>query len=273
MKYPKTRKPAQRGAMHCEECGCEVERRSAVQRYCRTCSTKKDMERKRVDHLKRGKARYDARKTQFGAKGRSLSAAEQKTIESSTPAMPRMAWYRRVGVPFSWAGSKNHIFSKRADGHVFMREESAYMRFELTKEVRNAMLDVEIAQNKLWIDIFVQKPTMRGDAVNFVDMVCDAVKDGVLLDDRWFSIRSVDWQIAKRDPMIFVGLGQESAINLQACSSCGRLLTFEKFQRNSARPNGIGLNCRECQAVARVSKKRDRAEAKLLFDLQGGIFG
>lgn len=241
--------------MACADCGAEVERRSAMQRYCPGCSEKRDIARKRLHHLKRGKTLYEERKTQFGANGRVLSAVVQETLESSAPPMPDMAWYRRVSVPFSWAGSKNHIFSTRANGHVFMRQESSYMRFNLTNAVREALAGVTVANNKLWIDVFVQKPSMRGDAVNFVDMICDAVKDAMLLDDRWFSIRAVDWQIAKNDPMIFVGIGQESITDLQACSSCGRLLTYDKFQKNSARLNGVGLNCKECQSLNRKPKK------------------
>lgn len=241
--------------MSCTDCGAEVERRSAVQRYCTDCSEKRDIARKRLHHLKRGKSLYDQRRTEFGANGRAISAVVQQTLASSQPPMPEMAWYRRVQVPFSWAGSKNHIFSKRATGHVFMRAESSFMRHNLMHAVREALGDVTVASNKLWIDMYIQKPNMRGDAVNFVDMICDAVKDAVLLDDRWFSIRSVDWQIAKNDPMIFVGIGQESAVNLQACSSCGRLLTFDNFQRNRGRLNGIGLNCKECQSLGRRAKK------------------
>ena len=154
-----------------------------------------------------------------------------------------------------------------------MRDESRYMRTLLTEEVAKVVPVEKLVQNKLWIDIYVQKPRQNGDAVNFVDMVCDAVKDAIPLDDRWYSIRSVDWQIVKHEPMIFVGVGQETGINVQACSSCGRLLTFDLFHRHKGLRHGIGRNCRDCMAVKSHSKKRDRARASMVFEHNIGVFG
>lgn len=269
----KVRKKPDFGLLVCEDCGTEEQKRGFVQRFCRSCSVKRDMVRKKKHHLAKGKARYEERRTQFGERGVALNLPQALCVNASTPPMPEMAWYRRVAVPFSWAGSKNHIWANTARGHVYMREESSFMRHNLTKKIVDAVEGVKIAQNKLWVDMFIQKPVARGDAVNFVDLVCDAVKDGLLLDDRWFSLRQVDWQIVKTDPHIFVGVGQETVVDVQACSSCGRFLTFEKFQRNKARTNGIGLNCRECQATKAHSLKRDRAIEKFICDNGQGVFG
>jgi hypothetical protein len=97
--------------------------------------------------------------------------------------------------------------------------------------------------------------------VNVVDLVCDAVKDATGLDDRWYSIRCVDWQIVKVDPMLFVGLGQEDVGDAQACSTCGRLLGFDAFGKKSGTPNGIERVCRECRAGGRRLAKAKRLEA------------
>lgn len=271
------RKKALHGTIACGDCGTEVEKAGPTQKFCRPCSEKRDLARKKRYHLKQGKENYEKRRTQFGEKGVELNLAERKCLHTSAPAMPSMQWYKRVGIPFSWAGSKNHIWANTARGHVFMRAESSYMRHLLRSAIAEAVADVRPAQNKIWIDIYVQKPKMNGDAVNFVDMVCDAAKDALLIDDRWFSIRSVDWQIVKKDPMLFVGVGQEDTTNVQACSSCGRLLTFDNFQRNRGLPNGIGRNCRDCQATTKQSKKRENARRILCEELIAqqieGIFG
>lgn len=231
------------------------------------------MVRKKLHHIEHGKRRYAATRTQFGVRGSELNTPTKLDLTSSTPMMPPMSWYRRVEVPFSWAGSKNHIFANTTQGHVFMRAESRGMRANLTECIAAQMGNVPLVQNKLWIDIYAQKPSAKGDAVNFVDMVCDAAKDGILLDDRWFCIRSVDWQIVKDEPKLFVGFGQEACESVQACSSCGRLLPFDSFQRNRARANGVGLNCRECQAIKTYSAKSARSRAKLASDLGTGVFG
>jgi len=271
--YPKTRKARDYGQFKCEVCGAEEIKKAPLQRYCRPCSEVKHVERQKAHQHKRGKERYDETRTKYRVAGVALNSAERLTLETSTPSMPKMAWYRRVAVPFSWAGSKNHIFASTSQGHVYMREESRYMRSLLTSEIMAATLDAPLVQNKLWLDIFVQKPRNNGDAVNFVDMVCDAIKDAIPLDDRWYSIRSTDWQIIKHEPMLFVGIGQETDQNVQACSSCGRLLTYDFFQRNRSLPNGVGRNCRDCQQVKTGSKKRDNARLEMAIEHAVGVFG
>lgn len=273
MKYPSVRRKADLGVLICAECGGETTRTSAVQKYCRLCSSERDKARKQQHAKVRGKEKYENQKTQYSERGAALNATQKLDAATSTPAMPPMVWYERVAVPFSWAGSKNHIFSSTSRGHVFMRDESRYMRTLLTEKVREVTASAPLVQNKLWLDIFVQKPRQNGDAVNFVDMVCDAVKDAIPLDDRWYCIRSVDWQIVKQEPMLFVGVGQDTDVNVQACSSCGRLLTFDMFQRNKALRNGIGRNCRDCQSVREKSTKRSRARAAMAIEHRVGVFG
>jgi hypothetical protein len=113
--------------------------------------------------------------------------------------------------------------------------------------MQSALRGRDIKQNKLWIDLFVQKPDARGDAVNLVDLVCDALKKAAGVDDRWFSIRHLDWEIVKVNPQIFVGLGQEEVSDVQACSCCGRLLTFDAFGKRKSNKSGIGRVCYECR--------------------------
>lgn len=140
--------------------------------------------------------------------------------------------------------------------------------------VRDTVADIEVKQNKLWIDMFVQKPTHRGDAANFVDMVCDAVKDGIGLDDRWFSIREVDWEIVKKDPKLFIGFGQREDFDVRICSSCGRPLTPDNFQKASGLPLGVGRNCRDCLANGKPRSKRShKQQAEMAAELKTGVFG
>lgn len=161
-------------------------------------------------------------------------------------------WLVRINVPFSYSASKNHIWSNTARGHVFMRSESREWRDMTINRVQNALSDVRIKQNRLWIDIFVQKPDHRGDAVNFVDLICDAIKRAIPLDDRWYSLRRVDWEIVKGEPSIFIGIGQEIGVeDCQVCSYCGGIHTFEKFTKNRSTKSGYSRVCRECRGVER----------------------
>lgn len=123
------------------------------------------------------------------------------------------------------------------------------MRDELTLRIRSAFSGKKVAHNKVWIAIFAQKPNHRGDAVNLIDLVCDAIKDAIGIDDRWFCLRQVDWQITKKEPEIYVEIGQTSDVDSQPCSSCGRILSLDKFNKRKSNKLGVDRNCRECRTV------------------------
>lgn len=70
------------------------------------------------------------------------------------------------------------------------------------KDACNALIMALKAQNKgqvwkkerVWIDIFLMKSKERQDVSNFVDVCCDAVKQVILVDDCFFSIKA-DWEM------------------------------------------------------------------------------
>lgn len=159
-------------------------------------------------------------------------------------------------VPFSYATSKNHIYALRNQGHVFLRKESRAKRQEITLTICDGLNNRKVAHNKLWIDILVQKPNHRGDAINVVDLVCDAIKDAVPVDDRWFCIRRLDWEIVKEDPQLIIGIGQETDDDAQVCSYCGQIKLLTEFNKDKCNPLGVGRECRECRRVGRLLKKR-----------------
>ena len=182
-------------------------------------------------------------------RGAVLSRSAAGTI--TTIRAPELRWLVRIAVPFSYAASKNHVWTSKDRDHVRSRARSRAFRASITSMVSAALVGRRVAVNKLWIDIRVQKPDHKGDAVNVVDLVCDAVKDATGLDDRWYSLRSVDWEIVKGAPMLFVGIGQESDEDLQACSSCGRLLALSMFASNRSNKLGRSRNCHDCRRVKR----------------------
>jgi len=113
----------------------------------------------------------------------------------------------------------------------------------LAEKVRQAVAGRAVA-GRLWLDIFVQKPNHRGDAVNVVDLVCDAVEDATGVDDRWFSVRRLDWEVKKSDPLLYVVIGQETSEEQRICALCGRELPTTMFG-----PHGksVGRECRNCR--------------------------
>ena len=212
------------------------------QLYCEACSESQDLKRKRLDTMRKCVSR---RKDERRVKGLEISARHARGM-ADPPYWPLLAWQLRVSVPFSWSGSKNAIYTLRPKGHVALRRESRSYRDALILSLQAGLRGRKIVHNKLWIYIFVEKNNHRGDAVNFVDMVCDAVKVATQLDDRWFCIRGVDWSVSKNDPNLFVTIGQEQVEDSQICSYCGRLLELSKFAANRHVPTGASRICREC---------------------------
>jgi hypothetical protein len=238
----------------CGDCGAATPRKSPSQRYCPTCSNTRQAERQRKwareNYLpdKAGTALLAAKlKSRTTAKGIEISRQEASSMADVMRQID-LEWLVRIRLPFDWAGSKNHIYAMRSQGHVALRERSKAFRDLVGWKLKQALVGQAIKNNKVWLDIFVQKPNQRGDCVNFVDMICDAVKRVIGVDDRWFSLRRVDWEICKDEPSIFIGIGQEIGVqDAIACSSCGRILPLESFPLNRSAKIGRTRNCRECR--------------------------
>ncbi|HIK93837.1 MAG TPA: hypothetical protein EYG03_17960 [Planctomycetes bacterium] len=250
--------------LKCELCGVSTPRRGPVQRYCPECSTKRDLERKRLWARKHGSSETGkVRSRVLGQRNRELAREAgqeinrrvKKSISWDGVATPDLVWQVGIAVPFSYAASKNHIYAMRRQGHVALRRESRAIRDSITFRLQEALEDVCVAHNKLWLDILVQKPNHRGDAVNVVDLVCDAVKDAVTVDDRWFCIRRLDWEIVRENPQLYLKVGQETNCDAQVCSYCGRIKELKHFNKCKASPLGVGRECRQCRREGRRKRK------------------
>lgn len=229
--------------IHCLRCGAEVVRLSPNHRYCNVCSQKWAT----LNHRRRELAREAGLQTNKAAK-RSIFWCDEPTTG--------LVWTIRVLVPFSYSASKNYIHQLARSRHVFVNQKSKRKRAEITAAIRNGLQNRKVAHNKLWIDILVQKPNHRGDAINVVDLICDAVKDAVPVDDRWFCIRRLDWEIVKEDPQLIIGIGQESTEDAQVCSFCGQIKPLDAFNKDKRQALGVGHECRECRRVGRVLRKQ-----------------
>lgn len=211
-----------------------------------------------VQPRQRNKEHASRRKSAVSEAGAEASDLARRGVAWRDPGNPDLRWLVRIAVPFSYAVSKNHIYTMKRSGHVALRRESAAKRREIALAVRSALAERRVAHNKLWIDVLVQKPDHRGDAVNVVDLICDAVQDATGLDDRWYCIRQLDWEIAKKEPMLFIGLGQASSDDCQVCSHCGRVQLLEAFPKRASRRLGRDRVCRRCGAAGRALARRRR---------------
>ncbi len=180
-----------------------------------------------------------------------------------------LLWRVCAAVPFSYAASKNHIYALTLKkGHVSLRRESRALRGRITAALRAAIGGRRVAHNKVWIDVLVQKPNHKGDAVNVVDLVCDAVKDALPVDDRWFCIRRLDWEVCKNDGQLIVGVGQESDADSQVCSYCGLIRPLEQFNASRHQPLGVGRECKICRREGRLLAKQKNSRGT---EIPGGV--
>jgi hypothetical protein len=107
----------------------------------------------------------------------------------------------------------------------------------------------------VWIDLFLfKKPTQQIDAINVVDTVCDAIKIGIGVDDVWFSIRRLDWSVVRDNPIMWIGIGQDTNIEHRICSTCKRYLEIGEFPINSGRRGGVNQYCNDCRVAGKLRK-------------------
>lgn len=251
----------------CAECGKTTLRRGHVQKYCVECSDKKNLERGRAwarnnppskEYTSKQSA---AQKSRITSNGLSISAGERTEWDWPVEEIG-LLWVVRFHVPFSWASSKNRIYANCGKGHIALRQGVRDYRSMIAKNALEALGDRIVVQNKVWLDIMVEKPNHRGDAVNVVDSICDALKVAVGVDDRWFCIRRLDWRVSKsRDPLIWIGIGQASREAAQVCSSCGRVLDLSNFARHARNHTGRGRNCNDCRNGKKQTAASEALEA------------
>jgi hypothetical protein len=224
----------------CAQCGESARRTSNAQRFCGRCAGR----------------RYLAPR----AAGRSKNRASASSIFWSASESIDIVRMLRVSVPFTWFFSKNwlHQLAGRRDGKkaMLVHDKCRAARGALADRIRAANAGEAWPRRKTYIDILVQKPRANGDAVNVVDVVCDAVADGIGVDDRWFAIRRLDWEVVKAAPRLYVGIGQDGEEPQQICSACGLLLDVSRFHKNRADLLGYARICIACRTTPRPRAQR-----------------
>jgi len=230
----------------CIGCGELAPWRGGAQKYCVTCSEAR--------HVSRSGQREAAERAASAVieRGKAISAkVSRKSLVWSPPPVFH-EWQVKFKIPFDRASSKNHVWSLAAGGgHVFKGKQSRAFQDLVAHKIKIATAGLPVVQNKVWIELFVQKPHHMGDAINVVDVICDGLKVGLGVDDRWFCLEGVDWEITKNNPQIFVTVSQRDNFDAQACSHCGRILPFESFRKKKTTKSGFDRVCLQCSSEAR----------------------
>lgn len=162
-----------------------------------------------------------------------------------------LEWVVRFKIPIITAVSKNMTYGRSAAQHArpYIKKQARSYRDALALLAKSHLAGIPVKHNKIWLDIFVEKPHHKMDAVNVLDTVCDAIKSAIPVDDRWYSIRRLDWSVNKHDPHLFIGIGQEAGVeDAKICTSCGLVQPLDNFTFAKHNFLGRGYVCITCRA-------------------------
>lgn len=131
-----------------------------------------------------------------------LSKNEQHAF---IPVGKKNPWDGLPGVPAE--PQKQRMVVNKASAVALMAGIEKVARGECTR-VRQKTGE-EFERHKIYVDIMVYRPDMRTDPVNFVDMICDAVKRGIGIDDNIYA-GSWDWELVEGKGEIVIVVRQEA---------------------------------------------------------------
>lgn len=104
-----------------------------------------------------------------------------------------------VSVPFTWEWSKNKMWKTARNGRTYLNPDTKILlsTLEIAVKYQLSKQNIKIKKEKIYLSIYAELENHRGDAINLIDTLCDAIKKGLGVDDRWFCIKSLDWEIKK----------------------------------------------------------------------------
>lgn len=212
----------------CIKCEAQIILNSPVQKYCKRCAK----EEIRLRDNKRTRKRRIKSRPLIVRKGLKLNNTQPKTglLWKFNIPEPDFNLLFSFKIPFDQNLSKNNM-KRYARGHYYLNPSTRTAQEEIMYKVKAAQ--ISWVQTKTYLEIFVEKPNNRADAINFIDTIADAISEAIQVNDRWFCIGRVDWQIKKVDPQIYITIKQDSITELAACFNCGRLLPKKLFSHRT----------------------------------------
>lgn len=158
-----------------------------------------------------------------------------------------------IALPFTIAASKNAVYryTRKGGTPVYLNERTRLLAAVARGLIQRGTKERGITWNrrKTYLEILVEKPTHQSDAINVVDVLADAVKVAIGVDDRWFSLLRVDWTIVKYEPRIYLAVGQEEGGDQYICSVCGLFKESAEMVQD-----GKHTECRSCNAAINTAR-------------------
>lgn len=113
-----------------------------------------------------------------------------------------------VQCTYSSALSKNARLKRSFRGRLYIDAKAKAAEAQLERELTTALKGIKWYQSKVYLDIYVFKSRTNTDALNFIDALADCLKRVILVDDKFYSIKSCDWELDRKNPRIILKLFQ-----------------------------------------------------------------
>lgn len=101
--------------------------------------------------------------------------------------------------PYTPQLSKNKRYAFRGSKKKNPLHQAAQDEVSLLFKAAMRNNDIPL-KRKIWIGYTWHRENMRGDITNFLNPICDAIKECLTFDDNWFSVSMLDWEIDKENP-------------------------------------------------------------------------
>jgi len=115
-----------------------------------------------------------------------------------------------VSIPFDYNYSKNKIEGRTKSGKTYPLREHWELREYLTRVLTEACKGIEWKKQKYYVSYYAQKPSNRGDVINFLEAFADVIKKVIGVDDNYLCVDDIDFEVVRNcgENKIFISISQ-----------------------------------------------------------------
>ena len=115
-----------------------------------------------------------------------------------------------VSIPFDYDYSKNKIEGRTRSGKTYPLTKHKQLREYLARVLTEACAGIVWEKRKYYVSYYAQKPSNRGDVINFLEAFADVIKLVIGIDDNYLCVEDIDFEVVKNgtDNKIFISISQ-----------------------------------------------------------------
>jgi hypothetical protein len=114
-----------------------------------------------------------------------------------------------VSFPFDSNLSKNKALGTTRTGKWYTKAEHRKLKEDLYDLMKPECDKYAWKKEKYYLTIHVQKPSNRGDCVNYLDAIADVVKKCVQVDDNYMEVEQITFEVVREGVQkIYISVAQ-----------------------------------------------------------------